>query len=296
MSGVAGIYYLDDPPVDQKDVEWMLATIAHRGPDRSRVWVDGSVGLGHRMLWTAPESLHEKLPLVNKTGELAITADARIDNRDELFASLDLDGRPRETITDTDLILTAYEKWGESCPERLLGDFAFAIWDGKKERLFCARDPVGIKPFFYFFDGQTFYWGSEPRAIYEDSKIPKKPNLTLISLYLLNRFDEREETLYQNIYRLPPSHSMVLENGRLRKGQYWDIDPNHAIRHKTDEEFAEHFLSLFKEAIRARLRGHGPIIHVVEGGRLVESGTWDRLVANKNGRFLALCQAQGISP
>jgi len=89
---------------------------------------------------------------------------------------------------------------------------------------------------------------------------------------------------------------MVLENGRLRKGQYWDIDPNHAIRHKTDEEFAEHFLSLFKEAIRARLRGHGPIIHVVEGGRLVESGTWDRLVANKNGRFLALCQAQGISP
>ena len=266
MSGIVGIYYFDGRPVDQKDVELMLASIAHRGPDGSRVWVDGSVGLGHRMLWTTPESLHERLPLVNKTVELAITADARIDNRDDLFASLNFDGRPRETIADSELILAAYEEWGESCPKRLLGDFAFTIWDGRNHKLFCARDPVGIKPFFYYFDGKTFYWGSEPRVIYEDSRISKEPNLTLICLYLLNRFDEREETLYRSIYRLPPSHFMVLENGRLRKGQYWDIDPNYTIRYKTDEEYAEHFLSLFKEVIRARLRSHGPVGALLSGG------------------------------
>ena len=155
---------------------------------------------------------------------------------------------------------------GRKCPERLLGDFAFAIWDGRNKKLFCARDPVGIKPFFYYFDGKTFYWGSEPRVIYEDSKISKEPNLTLICLYLLNRFDEREETLYRSIYRLPPSHFMVLENGRLRKGQYWDVDPNHAVRYKTDDEYAEHFLELFKEAIRARLRSHGPVGTLLSGG------------------------------
>ena len=144
MSGIAGIYYLDGRPVEQAVVQRMLDCIAHRGPDGSGVWLDGSVGIAHRMLWTTPESLHEKLPLVNKTGELAITADARIDNRDELFASLNFNGRPRETIADSELILAAYEKWGESCPERLLGDFAFAIWNGRKKKLFCARDPVGM--------------------------------------------------------------------------------------------------------------------------------------------------------
>jgi asparagine synthase (glutamine-hydrolysing) len=266
MSGIAGIYYLDGRPVEHGDLQRMLDSIAHRGPDGSGVWVDGAVGLGHRMLRTTPESLHEKLPLGDKTGELAITADARIDNRDELLSALNFNGRRHEAIADSEIILAAYAKWDERCPERLLGDFAFAIWDGRKKKLFCARDPLGIKPFFYYFDGKTFYWGSEPRVIYEDSKISKEPNLTLICLYLLNRFDEREETLYKDIYRLLPSHFMVLENGHLKKGQYWDIDPNYAIRYKTDQEYAECFLELFKKAIRARLRSNGPVGALLSGG------------------------------
>ena len=88
MSGIAGIYYLDGRPVEQADLQRMLDTIAHRGPDGSGVWVDGSVGLGHAMLWTTPESLHERLPLVSETGEISITADARIDNQDEFFVLL----------------------------------------------------------------------------------------------------------------------------------------------------------------------------------------------------------------
>jgi len=266
MSGIAGIYYLDGRPVERMDVVRMVDSIAHRGPDGSGVWTDGSVGLGHRMLWTTPESLHEKLPLTNKTGDLTITADARIDNRDELIPTLNFNGRPRETITDSELILTAYEKWGDKCPEKLLGDFSFAIWDKRKQTIFCARDPIGIKPFYYYFNGKTFRWSSEPKAIFEDSTVPKEPNLPLICLYLLNRFDEREETLYKDVYRLPPSHFMVLEKGHIRKGQYWDIDPNNEIRYKTDAEYAEHFLSLFKEAVRVRLRSHGPVGALLSGG------------------------------
>jgi asparagine synthase (glutamine-hydrolysing) len=266
MSGIAGIYYLDGRPVERTDVERMVDSIAHRGPDGSGVWTDGSVGFGHRMLWTTPESLHEKLPFTNKTGDLTITADARIDNRDELIPTLNLNGRPRETITDSEIILAAYEKWGEKCPEKLLGDFSFSIWDKRKQTVFCARDPIGIKPFYYYFNGGKFRWSSEPKAIFEDATILKEPNLTLICLYLLNRFNEREETLYKDVYRLPPSHFMVLENGHLRKGQYWDIDPNHSIRYKTDAEYAEHFLALFKDAVKVRLRSHGPVGALLSGG------------------------------
>jgi len=266
MSGIAGIYYLDGRPVETTDVVRMVDSIAHRGPDGSGVWTDGPIGFGHRMLWTTPESLHEKLPLTNKTGDLTITADARIDNRDELFSTLNFNGRPRDTITDSELILAAYEKWGEKCPEKLLGDFSFAILDKRKQTLFCARDPIGIKPFYYYFKEGKFRWSSEPKAIFEDKAISKEPNLQLICLYLLNRFDEREETLYKDVYRLPPSHFMVLEKGHIRKGQYWDIDPNNEIRYKTDAEYAEHFLSLFKEAVGARLRSHGPVGATLSGG------------------------------
>lgn len=266
MSGIAGIYYLDGRPVERTDVERMVDSIAHRGPDGSGVWTDGPIGLGHRMLWTTPESLHEKLPLTNKTGDLTITADARIDNRDELFSTLNFNGRPRNTITDSELILAAYEKWGEKCPEKLLGDFSFAIYDKRKQIVYCARDPIGIKPFYYYFKEEKFRWSSEPKAIFEDNTIPKEPNLPLICLYLLNRFDEREETLYKDVYRLPGSHYMVLQNGHLRKGQYWDIDPNYSIRYKTDEEYAEHFQSLFKEAVKVRLRSHGPVGALLSGG------------------------------
>jgi asparagine synthase (glutamine-hydrolysing) len=266
MSGIAGIYYLDGRPVERTDVERMVDSIAHRGPDGSGVWTDGSVGLGHRMLWTTPESLHEKLPLTNKTGDFTITADARIDNRDELFSTLNFNGRPRETIADSELILAAYEKWGEQCPEKLLGDFSFAIWDKRNQKIYCARDPIGIKPFYYYFKEGKFRWSSEPKAIFEDKAISKEPNLPLICLYLLNRFDEREETLYKDVYRLPPSHFMVFENGQLRKGQYWDVDPNYSIRYKTDEEYSEHFLSLFKDAVKVRLRSHGPVGALLSGG------------------------------
>jgi asparagine synthase (glutamine-hydrolysing) len=264
--GIVGVYYLDGCPVERTDVERMADSIVHRGPDGSGVWTDGSVGLGHRMLWTTPESLHEKLPLTSKSGDLTITADARVDNRDELISTLNFNGRPREGITDSELILAAYEKWGEQCPEKLLGDFSFAIWDKQKQKIYCARDPLGIKPFYYYFNGKKFRWSSEPKAIFEDKTILKEPNLQLICLYLLNRFNEREETLYKDIYRLPPSHFMVLENGQIRKGQYWDIDPNHSIHYKTDTEYAERFLALFREAVKVRLRSHGPVGAMLSGG------------------------------
>ncbi|MEO0970581.1 MAG: asparagine synthetase B, partial [Cyanobacteria bacterium J06639_18] len=180
MSGIAGIKYLDNSLLHRADLVLMLDTLAHRGPDGADIWVDGNIGLGHRMLWTTPESLIEKQPLVDRVRNLAIAADARIDNREELISQLSLDNSPSDrplnqninqnnsclkTVTDSQLILEAYKKWGEDCLEYLVGDFAFAIWDGCKQTLFCARDHFGVKPFYYYQSDQVFIFASEIKAL-----------------------------------------------------------------------------------------------------------------------------------
>jgi len=146
MSAISGIFYRNERSVDPKLIKLMNDKLYHRGPDGSKIWCEGSVALGHQMLHTTPESLHETLPF-EKDG-IIITADARIDNRKELSEKLNIEDE--ESVPDSYFILIAYRKWGEKCPEKLLGDFAFAIWDKDNEKLFCARDHMGIKPFYYY--------------------------------------------------------------------------------------------------------------------------------------------------
>jgi len=164
MSGIAGLWWLDGRAANRTEVGSMLDPLIARGPDASGLWVDGSVGLGHRMLWTTPESLNETLPLANPAGNLAVTADARIDNRDELISDCGIRG-PASNISDSQLILAAYEKWGEKCPEKLFGDFAFVIWDRRQQALFCARDGMGVVPFYYHSSRDAFLFASEIKAL-----------------------------------------------------------------------------------------------------------------------------------
>jgi asparagine synthase (glutamine-hydrolysing) len=162
VSAITGIFHPDGRPVERATIERMVATLTHRGPDGSGAWSAGPVGLGHQMLWTTPESLHERLPFTTDRGDLTITADARIDNSDELIAVLRI--RDRQ-ITDSQVILAAYERWGEDCPKHLIGDFAFAIWDARRQALFCARDHFGVKPFYYHHrSGRLFAFGTEMKA------------------------------------------------------------------------------------------------------------------------------------
>ena len=266
MSGIVGIHYLDERPVDGENLSKMVDILAHRGPDGADIWVDGCVGFGHRMLWTTPESLIEKLPLVNQRGDLVITADARIDNRDELIAALQTNNRPADKITDSDLILAAYEKWGEDCPQHLLGDFAFAIWDERKQILFCARDHFGVKPFYYYFSNNTFVFGSEIKAIFCLSEVPRQVNEVRIGDYLIKNFDDTIITSYQDILRLPPAHSMKVSSAGIKIQNYWKLDPEKEIRLSSDEEYAQEFRRIFTEAVRCRLRSALPVGSLLSGG------------------------------
>jgi asparagine synthase (glutamine-hydrolysing) len=267
MSAIAGICYLDGRPVNGTDLHRMVATLAHRGPDGAGVWHHGPAGLGHCMLWTTPESLQETLPLVSQSGALVLTADARIDNREELIATLGMADRPLGNITDSHLILAAYEKWGERCPERLLGDFAFAIWDGRRQTLFCARDHFGVRPFYYYYlPGRAFVFASEIKALHALSGVPRHLNEVRVADYLASVTEDKRSTFYQYIYRLPPAHSMVVDSQAAHCHAYWSLDPSYELRLPSDTAYAEAFREMFTTAVRCRLRSAFPLGTHLSGG------------------------------
>ena len=266
MSGIMGIYYLDDRPVDRTELGRMVDTLAHRGPDGAAIWSEGSVGLGHRMLWTTPESLLEKLPLSNQTGDFVITADARIDNRDELIAALSLSDRPNEKITDSKLILAAYERWGERCPEHLLGDFAFAIWDGRQQKLFCARDHMGVKPLYYYYSREVFVFASEIKAILCLPEVPRRLNEIRVADHLIGSLEDKTSTFYQDILRLPAAHSLAISRKEKQARSYWSVNLKHELRLRSSQEYVEAFREIFTEAVRCRLRSAFPVGTMLSGG------------------------------
>ena len=266
MSGIAGICFSDGRPVNPNDLSKMLASMRHRGPNRVGVWSAGPVGLGHCLLWTTSESLHESLPAVNPTGELAITADARIDNRDQLLASLDLVSGLHKEITDSELILRAYERWGERCPEELLGDFAFAIWDQPRLTLFCARDHFGVKPFYYFRSDQAFFFASEIKALLSMAGVSRRLNETRVADFLASNLQDTSMTFYKDILRLPPAHSLTVRTNGVLLQRYWSLDPAREVHCRSNEEYAEGFLRIFTDAVRVRLRCSFPLGSMLSGG------------------------------
>ena len=162
------------------------------------------------MLWTTDESVLERLPLAADAGRYAITADARIDNREELLASLALDRR----TADSEIILAAYRKWGEECPVHLLGDFAFAIWDRRRQTLFCACDPMGVKGLYYHLSPTALSFASEIKALFALPEIPRRLNEVRVAEYLITLFEDRCGTFYRDILRLPGAHSLSVTRQR----------------------------------------------------------------------------------
>ncbi len=266
MSGIVGIFNLNGCGVKKSDLNQMLDTLAHRGDDGANVWCEGEVGFGHRLLWTTPESLLEVQPLANSNGNCILTADARIDNRDELIATLELVESPVK-ITDSDLILAAYQRWGKDCPEYLVGDFAFAIWDTSEQQLFCARDHLGIKPFYYYYQpGKIFLLASEMKAFFCLPQVPQRINEVRLGDFITLMLEDKVITSYENVFRLPPAHSLIINQNKFDIWSYWSLDPNKELDLKSDQDYADAFREIFTEAVRCRLRSAFPIGSQLSGG------------------------------
>jgi asparagine synthase (glutamine-hydrolysing) len=218
------------------------------------------------MLRTTPDPLHEAMPLVSSDGVLVLTADARIDNREDLISSLGVPGAAGEATTDNRLILAAYEEWGECCPETLVGDFAFAIWDSREGSVFCARDHFGIRPFYYFLTDRLFAFGSEIKALLSLPEVPRELNELRIGYHLAGTVEDKEMTFFEGIRRLLPGHSLKVSRAATHRRRYWDPSPSRELRLGSDGAYAEAFRELFVESVRCRLRGSAAIGSALSGG------------------------------
>lgn len=262
MSAISGIFLRNGSAIDPEQMKRMNKALDHRGPDGSVIWTEDSLGLGHQMFYTTPESLNEKLPYVEE--DLVITADARIDNREELSVELGIEDK--ESISDSYFILKSYQKWGEQCPDKLLGDFVFAIWDKGKEELFCARDHMGIKPFYYYLSDDKFIFATEVKAIIEILEFKPGVNKKMIAQILVLIFDDKTDTFYEDIFRLHPGHSLTVNLKEHKIEEYWSLNPNLRLRLNSDDEYQERFLEIFTECIRCRLRTVYPVGFELSGG------------------------------
>jgi asparagine synthase (glutamine-hydrolysing) len=263
MSAIAGLCFTDGRAAVRLDLERMLAALIHRGTDDAGAWAGGPAALGHAALWTTPESRRERQPLATGQGHAMITADARLDNRAELIAAL---GLADADLGDAELILRAWERWGEASVPRLLGDFAFAIWDSRQQTLFCARDHIGVRPFYYAQAPGAFLFASEIKALLTSPLIPYRLNPARVADHLVGLHDDRTTTFYRDVWRLPPGHLLCVSRDGLRLRPYWSLEPTAELRLGSDEAYAAAFRECLAEAVSCRLRSSHPVGCLLSGG------------------------------
>ena len=278
MSGFFGIFNRNGKSVERKNVDGMLDAMSHWKPDDSGTWTDGPVVLGHTMLWNTPESKYEELPL--ETGATILTMDARIDNREELVKVLDLPDRPLEEMGDSEFILAAYQKWGEECPKHLLGDFAFAIWDQKKEQFFCARDHIGIKLFHFYLSDDLFVFSNDLTGILAHSTVPKDLDDAMVAKFLKwQGVETKRSTFFEKIKKLPPASTLTISATDMEEKEYWRIEDSPKIQYDSFEDYVEKLKELFDSAVEVRLRTDFPMASHLSGG--IDSSPISVLAARK---------------
>lgn len=267
MSGIAGIYHLDGRPVDPALLHRMTDAIVHRGPDGIYHWMSGNVGIGHCMLQTTPESLHERQPLVNDSGDVVLTLDGRVDNRDDLRAALEGKGARLRDDTDAELVLHAYECWGKDCFARLLGPFAIVIFDKREQRVVLARDALGDRTLFYHYvPHRLLVVASEEQAILAHPAVTRRVKESAIASFLAVDAPSHDGSFFQGIEELAPAHVITVTASAFSNHCYWQPNTSVRIHYRSDQDYADHFLSLLMESVRCRLRSLTPPAVMMSGG------------------------------
>jgi asparagine synthase (glutamine-hydrolysing) len=268
MCGIAGIFRFDAGMVNEKLLDGMGKRLAHRGPDGKGIFVDQEMGLVHRRLKIIDLSEEARQPMTDSQGSLTISYNGEIYNYLELRKELEEDGFSFRSGSDTEVILAAYARWGVECVKKFNGMFAFALWDRGERRLFCARDRLGVKPFYYHCNTNRFAFASEIKCLLSLPDVPAEANRKLIRDYLvLGLVDHTSETFFSGIRKLDPATWLILDRRGIREERYWEIEVNDQPQGNSClPREAENFREILTDAIRLRLRSDVPIGSCLSGG------------------------------
>jgi asparagine synthase (glutamine-hydrolysing) len=266
MCGIAGKFNFDsNRPIDRERLAAMTAAIAHRGPDSDGFYVSGGVGLGFRRLSIIDLSTGDQ-PLANEERTIWVIFNGEIYNFADIRAELESCGHCFRTHTDTEVIVHAYEQWGDRCVDRFRGMFGFALWDEPRRRLLLVRDRLGIKPVYYSVTKSGVTFGSEIKSIIEDPDVPRGWSPEALDAYLALQYVPCPRTMYQAMWKLPPGHLLVAENNRVTVRRYWDLTFTGDGDTSREEEYLEQLDALVNESVRLRLLADVPLGAFLSGG------------------------------
>lgn len=260
MSGFAGIVCTGGTTPDPPLLERMAARLVFRGPDATQIWSQAGAGFCFTLLRTGPAPQSPEQPCT-LDGRVWLLGDVRLDGREDLRRQLARsDDSITAEVTDEELILRAWRRWGEDGLAKLDGDLSFALWDGTERRLWCVRDLIGARPFFYAQSADRLYFSNTLEAIRQAPGVSSKLDPQFIGDFLLQEWcEDGARTVYRDIHRLPPGHILVYSDGELCVRCYAELPVEEPLWLKRPEEYVERFQDLLEKAVRDRLprRPHG---------------------------------------
>jgi asparagine synthase (glutamine-hydrolysing) len=265
MCGIVGIVQFDSSPVDRELLGRMLGAIGHRGPDESGVYVDGPAGLAHARL-SIIDLAGGQQPMHNEDRSLWVTFNGEIFNYVELREQLQAKGHRFATQSDTEVILHAYEQYGEECVRQFNGQWAFALWDRKYNTLFLSRDRLGVRPLFYTKAAKSFLFASEVKSLMVHPGVDRRLDPRGLSQVFTFWTTLAPRTVFGGIFELPPGHNLVVREGEPRLTRYWQLGYEDLGETVDETQEAERLLELLTDATRLRLRADVPVGAYLSGG------------------------------
>lgn len=268
MSAIAVLVQTDGALAVTRELGGMLDRMAaYRHVDARSEWAQGPAALGHLLERRTPEDAWERQPLVDAQGRFCLAGDVRLDNRAELAVALGIESARARRLGDGELVLEAWRRWGPACPERLLGDFAFAVWDSEAGTLFCARDHLGVRPLYFARTARGFAVASAVKGLLALPDVDGRLDEVALADYLVALEEDLERTFYVGIRRLPAGHSLMLEaGGGVRLRRYWRPDPDHEVELRSDHEYTERLRELLRRAVECRMRSTSNTAVLLSGG------------------------------
>lgn len=266
MCGINGILHLQSQKkVDERILIKMRDSLEHRGPDDKGIFIDNNIGFGHRRLSILDVSSAGHQPFLSNDGRYVMTYNGEIYNYKEFYPELKSNGFDIETTSDTEVLMKLFELHGLKMLHRLNGMFAFAIWDKLEKKLIVARDRMGVKPLYYSFYNEIFYFASEQKALFT-AGVPLKMAQEGLEEYIFNRFVAGENTLYQNVKKVLPGHVMILhEGGKVTTEKWWDLKKEIQNQPKITNP-VEWFRETFDDSIKMRMISDVPVGVLLSGG------------------------------